>query len=449
MKFSEFKAKTKRFNILNGADIAGSFDFFTTIVSLESLTKDDFQEVTSLLSQATPTHFPNITPDQYRSISRLLPLATHEFTHFVDGTSTLWGLNHLKKMNHAYLCDDRRQSNEYKFFAAKEFLDHVRSIRLPEYYTYSTNATNTRPWQADISIGKLFGSNGQPTDRSILFQRFSNFEGKLLVRSPISEISILEASAMAQELQVSLFLVRRLTGDFGIVETKDFSVKMLDYLYNIKLTEYSVCVHLIANKIGTPDGVVAFAVCAILTRLVLNFPPQAYEMLLATPDLMDRIGLPGDHPFSEAVLNGLSHKDMGAVFFLFSRCLPRQPEMLPSDASKAVEEASSRLGINLDDIHNISEQDASKINSELASSDIPTIRLLGQIGVENKKILSRKNERIDFHSLNLPKVLLGDSTQINIFGNPNSSLASVDLDEIFEPLFAGQRWVERFSEACV
>ncbi|MFA5270655.1 MAG: hypothetical protein WC400_03570, partial [Patescibacteria group bacterium] len=56
---------------------------------------------------------------------------------------------------------------------------------------------------------------------------------------------------------------------------------------------------------------------------------------------------------------------------------------------------------------------------------------------------------LEFDKLNLPKVILGDSTEVLIFENSNNSLSTFDLDKCFDELAEGESWVHRFSEGCV
>lgn len=442
----------KNMNVLARSDVLGSFDFFTTIVSLESLTSGDLsaQVVASMLkSNSRPG---KLTDEQYKSISKVFPLVFHEYAHFFDATSTLWGIKHLNLMNSAYCSDDRRQGDERRFFRAKEFLDHVRTIHLPEYYSVVTTASAVRPWRADTSIGQLFNSTGHLSGRRVLFQRFHNAVGNLLARSPISSLSLLECSAMAQQILLQADLVDRLDSDFGIVERRDFATRTLDYLYNKDLTEYSVCVHLVANKLRCRDGVASFAASALIVRIVLNLPAAIFEKLCEAADLMDRIGLPkdaGHAEFEEALRDGLKHLDLGTMFYLLACCLPEAPDLVPSRAAVVVEQANKQLGIDVQETHELALSEARTMAAEVGNSPVNSLAKLAPLAFHNLSSINYKIPLLDFNSFHLPPALLGDSVQIQLVGNSQSPLTGTDLDEIFNELYEGQRWVERFSEACI
>jgi hypothetical protein len=452
MDFGVFKAKTKDRNILAKSDVLGSFDFFTTIVSLESIVSGDLHAYPAASLLELAEQGAKLPEQEYQRAAKILPLALHEYAHFFDATSTLWGMKHLQLMNRAYLSDDRRQSDETNFCRAKQFLDHVRRIHLPRYYTVVTPSPAVRPWRTDLSIGQLFDSAGNLSGRRIVFQRFQNANGDLLVRSPISQLSLLESSAMAQQILVHAFLVDRLDGDYGLVERRDFASRTLDYLYNKELTEYSVCVHVVANKLGCNDGVASFAASALIVRIVLNLPVAAFDNLSKANDLMERIGLPTDAAhaeFEKALRDGLSHVDLGTMFYLIARCLPREAGLLPSRAASVVHAATERLGLDNARLQNMALEEARSIGEELAQSSIAFLAMLGPLALHNMASIRFDRPRLDFSSLHLPRALLGDSTQVRLFGDVKSPLSEVDLDSVFSELYEGQRWVERFTEACV
>lgn len=447
MNFDEFKNKAGTFNVLRRIDFAGCYYYATATVTFDSLVEADIIKLKNLEMDSKVS--PRLSEDQYKILSKILPLAAHEYTHFIDSTSSLWGLNLLAKMNEAYLCSDLLQRDERRFHAAKEFHDYIKRIALPEYYTYKTNAQNTRPWQVTVTNGQLFDSEGKLSDRVVLFQRFANFQGELLVRSPISTASLLEASAMAQQILTHLMLVRRIEGDFGIVEARDFPRRTLDYLYDPKITEYSVCVHLVSNQLGLFDGIAAFAVCAMLTRLVLNFSAEIFDRLLNTKDLMRRVGLPESHKFSDRLRDGLKHRDLGVAFFLLTRCLPKKPGLEPHEIRSVVRVAAKALGLDLSAVHAAAVNEARKIVGNLKETTIGPIRLLSEFGLANMTRIEPNSASIDFTKLHLPQALLGDMTNVRLMGRADSALGALPVDEIFEPLHRGEAWVARFAEGCI
>ena len=93
MIYRRSKAKNSRGNQLSAVDILGRFDFGTTLISLDSLDAKDL----SHLAKKNPED-ERLTDEALCDLRKVLPLAIHEYTHFVDATSTVWGIDHLTKM---------------------------------------------------------------------------------------------------------------------------------------------------------------------------------------------------------------------------------------------------------------------------------------------------------------------------------------------------------------
>jgi len=443
MSYADMKARLGAKAILEKTDLLGYFDFYSSIVTFDSLEIADVQRIARLkFSDA-------LMEQDYTALARVMPLAAHEYTHFIDATSTLWGLNHQLLMNRAYLSDQQRQQDTSNFHHAKTFRDHIQRIRMPDYYTIVTPNESGLPWEARPTAGKLFDSRGRSSSQTIMFARFTNSADELFARSPISAVSILEASAMAQQLLLHSVLVSGLGGDFGLVEKRDFGRRTVQQLYNKELTEYSVCAHLVANRLACPDALEGFAVCSVLTRLVLNLPGSAYDYLSRLSDLGRRLRIDDQPDFVESLRDGLRHRDMGTAFFVLTWCLDRNPDIERREAANAVKGAAERLGLDLQIVRRDAEEQARAIADELSRSAIEFIPTIGRCGLENFLATRTDDTALEFSRLHLPLAMLSDSHQATVMGNPASPLIQIDLEELYEEMFQGQQWVERFSEACV
>ncbi|WP_241157136.1 hypothetical protein, partial [Pseudomonas viridiflava] len=96
----KIKASSARWNPLRKVDTLGQFDFNTCIVMLDSLESSSVKEIA--ISDLESTN--RIDLATFERLRKALVLAVHEYTHFVDSTSTLWGLRHLRMMHRAYGC---------------------------------------------------------------------------------------------------------------------------------------------------------------------------------------------------------------------------------------------------------------------------------------------------------------------------------------------------------
>lgn len=452
MLYRDFKQKTAKTNVLTDVDTLGSFDFYTSIISLDSLATTDIEQLRDLIGGALNDSLDTsstLTYAQYEIAKKTFPLIAHEYTHFVDSTSTLWGLKHLHLMDAAYRSSDKLGAKESEFFNTKRFSDHCRRIRLPNYYTVIDEQTkNVRPWISQVSIGHLFESSGGPSDRPILFSRFSNSDNQLLARSPVSTISLLEASAMAQELMLHTGLLAHTESDFRMVEQGQFAENTMDYLYNPAITEYSVCAHLVANRQGCSNALDAFRVCAWLVRKVLNFPDAALRQVFENCAVEEILQVRDNARFVDSIKNGLRYGDLGILFYVLCAALPPKSYASTKAAVAGINEALVKIGVVPEDLATMRDEQAAKLVAALATSEFKSIAILSKAGFENFQKLAA-NASVDLFDLNVPPALLGDSSTTQIFQSPSNKLREFDIEACFEELFAGQLWVERFSEACV
>jgi predicted HD phosphohydrolase len=377
---------------------------------------------------------------------KVLPLAIHEHAHFIDSTSTAWGLNHLNLMNQAYLCGNK----EAEFHKAKRFSEHCIKLRLPRYYTLvENNVEPTRPWQAEITIGKTFDSKGHISHRPQLFVRFSNSIGQGLARSPISTISILEASAMAHEIHVGSLLISRTEGDFKIVEQKHYAEDILNYIYRQDITEYSACAHLVANKHACKDIMDTFELCANMARFSLNCSPKAFQKLHNRCPIGKILKIDERSDFTRRLKEGLKLCDLGVFFYLLNEAMPAESIGDNTRNILGIYAALSKMGLEADEFFRLRDQWTKQLAEELASSQFSSIKKLAEAGYSNL-IKIDNGSNILSGNLSLPPVWLGDGSEWQIFNLNKNTLKEFSLDTCFDELFShGQEWVRRFSEACI
>lgn len=438
MSLEKLKKTFKSYRRLLETDTLGSFDFFTCIVCLDSVNSLEFEEFKKARDS-----------NDYFVLSKIIPLAVHEFTHFMDSTSTVWGMNHLKKMNEAYCSNSREGDAEYEFYKAKYFLEHARSLRLPGYYTLvDSSKSPLRPWEARVTIGKQFGLDGKVSENPILFSRFTNARGEFLARSPVSTVSILEASAMSNEMVARLSLINELDEDVRLVEKGIYQREAFDYIYNHTITEYSVCVHIVANHLQCEDLFVSFQISSIITRLVLNFPRSLLDTVVGYAKMHEILAIPEGHEFEGRIKTGVKNHNLGILYFLVCKALPKDAAESRENMIAGIESALSKIGLSLDVINKEASKEIEEIAQELDGSKLNAIRVLSAAGVDNFNKIPLASTYLDLSKLSLPAFYLGDGIEARFFNNENDLLKNVGVEEIFEELYKGQQWVKRFSEAC-
>ncbi|MFT6578106.1 MAG: hypothetical protein ACJAW0_000537 [Zhongshania sp.] len=442
--YRKFVEKNSNNNILSAVDVLGRFDFGTCLISLDSLDTNDLER---LAKSHTKGEKP--TDDVLFGLRKVLPLAIHEYTHFIDSTSTVWGIDHLHMMNSAYESDDRRGGTEEGFYVAKQFSDHLNRIKYPNYYTVVNNIEDKQPWVAQPSIGQLFGADGKPSDESILFIRFTRSDGELIARSPISPVSILEASAMAQEVLSEGMMINEHSDDCKIIESINFSKRTLSFLYNKNVTEYSACIHMLANQQGCSDIGQAFMLVSLITRIVLNSTEAAFETVIKNDSFNQVLGKSLDDGMLVGIKNGLRHNNIGILYYLIVSGLPEKSYLSIGSAKKGIEDSLKILGLSVEYINETALRHFEEIEKFISNTKIEPIKKIASSAKNNFSKIDIQAVAIPFDKLGLPKVMLGDLTESFIFPPDNNELKNFDIESCFDELAFGESWVKRFNEGCV
>lgn len=450
MRSSDFEVKMAGHGQLSAVDVAGTFDFTTAVIYLKSLVASDIKRAQKALAEFKPSWNggkPNLlTCEQFTALAKAQPLIVHEYTHFVDTTSTLWGFRHLRLMSEAY---GSVGLDERDYRKAKAFSDHMRGIKLPDYYTVVHEAHDDRPWQSMITIGRVFKANGEISDHPILFSRFLNSDGEMIVRSPLSTVSILEASAMAQEVINTSRLLQLTDPEYRVVEDHELRRRTMNFLYSKHITEYSVCVHILANKLECSDALIAFSICARLVRLTLNFPEAVFNRLAENCPIEKVLGRPIEDDFVQAIRSGLRGRDLGTIYYLLCAALPANVLESKKHVGPAIAIALQALGTSEEELFAAARAEAEHLIQLLDATTIKYIKTLAQAGYENFKAIGLQSGEMDFRKLNLPPALLGDDVMAAIFAGSKNSLSKFDVNSCYSELDDGMSWVTRFSKACL
>jgi len=420
---------------LHNVDTLGSVDFANLIVTFDSLGISLSQRAKAVFEGRfiRPKNLHRtLTPQDYLDIEKVLPLAVHEYTHFFDSTSTLWGLRHLCLLNRSYESNFIFNSPEKDFHNAMIFFDHCRRIRFPEYYTVIDGASDeSRPWRSSITLGYLFDKKGQPSVKPILFSRFSNARNLHLVRSPVSTVSILEASAMANEIIWHDEILSASETDFSIVQRRIVHEQLENYLYRKDITEYSVCAHIVANELMINDIVDVFKICCIINRTVLNFSEEACKKLSARCQIETIFGVRRQSSEYERIREGLKWGDPGILFYSIVLAFPKKSYATLEDIFIGLCDALEKLGIDYPTFRSARDKRADALSLEMTNSRFMSVRALAAAGRENMRV-SDADFSIDFSSLHLPPAWLENCTQELIFDSDNNSLRDFSLEDCFE-----------------
>ncbi|WP_136253950.1 hypothetical protein [Onishia niordana] len=455
MNFKQKREKTSaRWNFFSKADVLGSFDFMTLTISLDSLGMDDFNRLEGLLASGDYKDGVlnrNLEYDLYENLKKLYGLSFHEYTHFIDSTSTAWGATFLLSLNEAYLTNpDIFGVEESEYHKAKYFFDLAKSFKLPDYYTAKTPEVDpSTPWSYQVTAGKRFNNKGELSDTPITFISFGNSNGERIVRSPLSMIAVLEVSAMAQEILYKSFLVNVLPEDSRLVESSLLERESLSFIYNHDLTEYSACAHLVANTHGFTDIIVAYRVCEKIATVVLNFTDKCFDEICFSKSAKKILQIDKDESLNVVYKSSIKNRDRGFIFYLICLLMPKGSYEYSEEIIRGISDSLGNMGLNYHQVIMAARREVEVASQTLSTSPIRSVsKLSGSLLKNFDQKLAGKQGMYDFSSFDLPPVLLGDCETVTASPGVDNALKKFDIEEAYNELVEGQLWVERFSEAC-
>lgn len=439
--YNLYREQKNTLDPLRAIDTLGSFDYTNLLIELNSLSSSDL----NVLSKQKFINEPQVNAD----FRRVFSLAIHEYTHFIDSTSTLWGIKHLSLMTNAYLSNYALGGKESNFYLAKKFYDHVRKVKYPKYYTVVNNGDDQRPWIAQPTLGKIFDSSGNLTDESILFMRFKTNSNPELVRNPISIVSLFEASAMYQELAVKMLILEKIKEcpEYH-VENKIFENELLKFIYNKNLTEYSSCVHMLANAQQCSDIMLAFSLASFIIRIVLNCSDAIFSQIIEKNSFSSMF----NSTENEYIKQGLIHKNLGVLYYLIVMHLPPNSYSKVQDSLLA---SLEKLGIPIQDVLLFGAQEFEKIYSNIRADNFPSLQKILEAAKDNFEKIDVLSPILSFEKLHLPRVILnemdseGNIVEAFIWKNHQNIFSDLSCDMIYKELSTGYEWVSRFSESCL
>lgn len=448
MKKEYYEEIFKRNRILYQVDTLGSFDFSTYIISLESLNLNSL----NVLNEKEKSH-------EHETNSKLrvvLPLAIHEYTHFIDSSATVWGINHLCLMNEAYLTNRKYEHKENLFYKAKKFYRHIQKIKYPNYYSFVGETDSKTKWIAIPTLGKVFNHEGEISKESIMFMRFHNIKGEEIARTPISAISILEASAMASEIFSKINILKQLKDrDIYKFENTELNKEIMSFIYDKNLTEYSACVHMLANRQGCTDVLNAFYLVKLITNVVLNASDKVFEKILVKNKFKKIFDINEEHEQFIRLKEGLESKNIGVLYYLIVYGLPANSYLNPQVARNGVSTSLRQLGLSFQYVKDTAKKEFNKKYNEILKTSITPIKDLAKASIKNFNSIDIENHLLSFNNLDLPKVILDDFDENDniaeslIFTNDSNNLATLNLNSCYEELKYGETWVTNFSESCI
>lgn len=443
--------------ILSDSDIAGSFDFITYNIFI-------FEDDNSFIKKIKDIDDPLSFEESVFKYSVLL----HEYRHYYDMTHTVYGFDYLYTLNEALSQNFNMNSgDEFNYYKVKKFSNDLKKIRYPKYYNLLFKEDNSKKWQLIPTIGKVFDSQGFVSNRPILFARYYDEDNNILCRHPFSMVSLLECSATLDEYLTSISVIMELLSDKPANKDlliKKFEEKSLNYIYDINLTEYSTCFHMIANHFRITELQDLFHISRILLDICFNFTDSHFEAL-ERHNLVD--GLFSLNPlwdesqqrdyidFITGLKRGIEHKERPILFYVLLHLINNK---INTDSRTIILELNKILGNCHLSVSKIFEDARTLIHDQaniVKNSKIEYFSLIANSVNSNLNILKNDGDVEKYFKVISECMLKLDLPMFETFASfhgisppKKGFFEGVNYKENFDKIMELKAWVDQFDEAC-
>lgn len=443
--------------ILADSDLLGSFGFEDYSVFLNV---DDKSFLRHLKNDAELSDF--------EESLKLYSAAIHEYRHYFDMTHTTYGVTHFYNLDQALRQKFKQnKGDEFSFHKIKSFTNELKKIRYPSYYSHIWQEDNTKQWELRPTIGKVFDSYGHVSDRPVLFARYFNSQGEALSRHPFSMVSLLECSATIDEYINSMGLISSLSKDeasYNFLIARFDKINM-DYIYNINLTEYSTCFHLIANRFRITHLQKLFDISRVLIDICLNFTERHFE-LLNQSNLVDRLYKPSQRfsaeelqdyiYFNSSLKNGLKLLERPILFYVLLNLMEIKEYHSKQEVIGELDRILNICGLTCKDIM-IDSKAFIKDKARLVfNSQINYFSKIAQTISPNLDRISKFRDEEDgfnfllkfIEHLDMPRIEMYSGFEI-LIRRDNNLLEDIDYSQEIENIKLLRNWVNEYDNACI
>ena len=243
---------------------------------------------------------------------KFLPFLVHEYAHWLDHCSTIWG---RRLLIHLYEAMNARQNNiETELKRIPMVRSALHGATQVRYYTIIADLDQIFTQQSVLAVsytaGIQYDSQGVPNPtRPILFARFARVlptgEQRFAGRIPFTNLALTEAHAVAASVACELEVLKGVSDAERASQTAGLRARLLAMLNDPALAIYAVGAHAVANAINTRDPIEAYRVAGALARICLNLPD----------DVLDKLRAPKDFVGNERVPFFKARRDRGFAFY--------------------------------------------------------------------------------------------------------------------------------------
>jgi len=417
MRFAEkHKEIIGRWGGLPAVRSNGSFNFFDQGIVLELTTE---KEINRIARDGRPD-------EQFKLIQDVHVTAYHEYRHWLDMTSSIYGLSWLKQL--LLINELKAQRSDDFVLNCKQAAMKATAIRLPHYYSRHDSLDNGRPWQALPTVGRAFNLDDKPSEQfPIWFVTFFNSKGDSLVRQPLSMASLLESRAVFAEIEAfSIYAGSRVIPPMHLQTAEVlFNRNLFGRVYSPQLSVYSVAAHWLANNQVQNDVVTAYLIASHLAGFCLDAPSRWLKTL--RPSAAFRTLVPEGVELME---RSLANEDRSALFFMLAidKRLTRNEDFRTSIDQLLNEEWQ----VTLEDLKAESQTESVKILDEITAMSCGGLSKFFTSLQHNLRMKYQGTQSmVRLPEFKLPAVILKDENLFNVF--TFNQRGSVLEHNVFDP----------------
>ncbi|WP_306568707.1 hypothetical protein [Flavobacterium lindanitolerans] len=259
--------KSSLHRVFPNTNVAAYYDPLSQIITLSKYNAADFKEL-------------DLATFDSKNIEKRV-LFEHEFTHWLDHVSTLWGQKSIASIYNAL--NARAIGKIEEFWRMKSLFTNFGSDNFFHYFTeeYEHPENPKTPWRYQITSGIRFSHTGMPEyNKPILFLRFNCADNLPLIRVPLSVASILESNAIYAEFFLKIMMTKSIEDAVERnLKLKKIQEEWLSILYDKDFALYTVIAHLTSNLNNQSEVSFTYEISAGIGTIILNLPDEIFAKM--------------------------------------------------------------------------------------------------------------------------------------------------------------------------
>lgn len=366
--------------------------------------------------------------EKFRLIQDIYTTAYHEYRHWLDMTSSVYGLCWIRDL--ISISELKRARDGGLKAQCRKIAMTATAIRMPHYYSEYNCLDRTEPWQYRCTVGHAYTISDKLSDKHpIWFVRFYNAKGGWIVRQPISIASLLEARAVYSEMEAYEICrnAGKIPAEFKARSEPRFNASMLGRVYSPKLTMYSVAAHWFAGNHDVADIIAAYAAASYLAGFCLDAPSEWIRTI--DPTFHFRVFMEAQPTALEMMKRSLLQGDRAALFFMLAadrRLRPGHDIAASLDEILEVEWQTNRKLLDAE-----AQKESNELRQYILERPQPGMKKF--LRAIDLNLTSKSDNPTMFHLSNytLPAIMLKDGAIFNLFSfNLNGEVVT---DNVFDP----------------